>query len=173
MDNKGLYENLEDAEFITPPNKIKKKVGSGGIPEVLLQRAQEAIDDNYDVDFLPYATKYLESIDEALLKIGKAKTQADLKPIKKEISESIMHLKANGGMFGYHLISMVSDVALNFADTEKNINADFIQIITAHNNSIRIILENKIKGSGGMAGDELINELRQAVQRFDKKYNSI
>lgn len=172
MDNKGLYENLDDAEFIDPPNEMKKKVGSGGIPEVLLQRAQESIDDNFSVDFLPYADKYLKNVDLAVKRIATAKVQADVKNIKREISENIMHLKANGGMFGYQLISMVSDVALNFADTENDLNQDFVQIIVAHNNSIRLILDKKIKGSGGITGDRLVNELRQAIDRFNKKYNS-
>ncbi|MEM6812477.1 MAG: hypothetical protein AAF549_08430, partial [Pseudomonadota bacterium] len=59
-----------------------------------------------------------------------------------------------------------------FADTERKINKDFYKIIEAHNNSVQIILQSNLKGTGGKAGEKLVFELRDAVQRFQKKYHS-
>ena len=160
-----MSTDWEDATYIMPENTVKKKAGSGGIPEMLLQRAEEKLEENHQFDFKPYVHGYIDQIEDGLnnkeMDIGERLTQ---------ISENIMHLKANGGMFGFMLISKISDVALNFADNQNQINQDYIDIIRAHNNSIMLIISNKLKGDGGAAGKALIRELDSAISRYNKKH---
>lgn len=165
-ENKGLSIDWDDATFVMPKNVMKLKAGSGGLPEVLLQRAQETMEDNHKFDFTPFVNGYLDSIDGAL----KNET-GNLSERLSIISDNIMHLKANGGMFGFMLITQISDVALNFADSQKTINEDFVEIIEAHNNSIKLIIMNKLRGDGGKPGSALIHELREAINRYNKKHN--
>ncbi|MEM6811729.1 MAG: hypothetical protein AAF549_04600, partial [Pseudomonadota bacterium] len=105
----------QDAEFTDADRALKTRVGSGGIPELLLQKAQESIDDNHSNDFKPYAEEYLKNISASLKALKDAEENAQRFVALQNISSNIMHLKANGGMFGYNLISMISNVALNFA----------------------------------------------------------
>jgi len=155
----------EDATYIMPENTVKKKVGSGGIPEMLLQRAEEKLEENHQFDFKPYVIGYIDKIENGL-----SNSETSIEERLTQISENIMHLKANGGMFGFMLITKISDVALNFADNQNQINQDYIDIIRAHNNSITLIISNKLKGDGGGAGEALIQELNSAISRYNKKH---
>ena len=49
------------AEFIKPPNILKAKVGSGGLSEDILNKAQLLLENN-TVDFQPLAEIYLNSL---------------------------------------------------------------------------------------------------------------
>jgi hypothetical protein len=166
------YDHLasENSEFFKPDHPIKRKAGSGGIPEVLLQRGQETIDDNYSNDFEPFAKEFLKNIAQALDSCRAARNRDAHKLALQQISRNIMELKANGGMFGYSLISMISDVPLNFADTQRTVNEDFCQIIEAHNNSLILIITHRLKGAGGEKGKELVRELQDAIARYHRKY---
>ena len=83
-----------------------------------------------------------------------------------------MHLKANGGMFQYHLISDIADICLQFLEAIEEYNDEAIEIIKAHEQTIQIILDNKLKGNGGKEGYELVKELHQACSRYFKKHGN-
>lgn len=163
-----IHQDWENAKFSMPENKVKKKAGSGGIPDVILQRAEVLIEENHHVDFNPFAEKYLSNIEQSLLELIENNYVSPKS--MTTISENIMHLKANGGMFGYMLVSYVADIALNFSDNQKIINEDFVKIIKAHNKTIRLIISNKLKGDGGNGGNALKEEFYNAIVRFNKKY---
>ena len=163
-----MYQDWEDAKFTMPENKVKKKVGSGGIPDVILQRAEVVMKENHHIDFYPFAEKYLSNIEKSLSQL--VKDQYDSPKNMNIISDNIMHLKANGGMFGYMLVSYIADIALNFSDNQKTLNEDFVKIIKAHNTTVRLIISNKLKGDGGEGGSALKDELYNAIMRFNKKH---
>ena len=165
----GKREVTEDAEFITLPNNLKRKVGEGGIPTRLLDECQTFINDS-KIEFRPYAEKYLKGIENALKQAKKTDSKEKKKQAIDFMSNHIMQLKANGGMFGYDLISMISDVALNFIETSAHANEDLYKIIEAHNNSLSLIIKNELKGTGGDIGPQLVSELQQAISRYQKKY---
>jgi len=156
--------------FINPPNKLKEKVGHGGIPSDLLTKGQEYIEKN-PVDFEPYAEKFIKRIEKDLEKALELQKKDQQKAIDI-LSQPVMELKANGGMFQYQLISMIADVLLKFLDTVKTIDKDVIAIIKAHNNTLGIIINNKLKGDGGPEGAALTNELHSACQRYHKKHGT-
>ena len=81
-----------------------------------------------------------------------------------------MNLKANGGMFRYHLISEIADICLNFVESIETINNDAYDVIQAHANTINIIIANKMLGHGGKEGKALIKELEKACHRYMSKH---
>lgn len=81
-----------------------------------------------------------------------------------------MQLKANGGMFHYQLISDVADICLQFVESIKEYDAEVLEIIEAYENTIDVILENKLRGDGGPEGYELVMELHKACKRYFKKH---
>lgn len=169
-DLNNIFEESAEAEYIDPPKVLKGKVGTGGISTFLIERAQEAIEENTKADFTEYANGYLSKIREAMAKAQGEKKQSIQNAHARTITENIMMLKANGGMYGYYLITSISEVALHFADSVKKYNDDYFKIIDAHNNSIALILGHKLKGDGGNVGSQLVKELRDAVQRYNKKH---
>ena len=49
------------AKFYKPPNTLKQKVGSGGLANEILERAQSLIEKN-EIDFNPMAEHYLDML---------------------------------------------------------------------------------------------------------------
>ena len=165
-----MDEQQQAPKFIDPPNSLKIKVGHGGISPDLIKKSQDYIESN-PIDFAPYAQEFLDQIADHLKRItNDNKLQKDRQFIGK-ISEPIMGLKANGGMFNYPLISMIADVALQFVDIAGEINEDGIEILKAHNSSISLILASKLKGYAGPEGEKITDELQEACNRYFKKYN--
>lgn len=155
--------------FITPPNTLKIKVGHGGIPPERLKLGQREIEST-QVDFGPYAEDLIKAVEN---KIKDLKKNPDLKTDKSfilQFADPIMGLKANGGMFKYPLISMVSDVCLRFIDQAGELNNDGLNIIYAHNKSVQLLLKAELKGYAGPEGNKIVQELEAACDRYFKKH---
>lgn len=165
-----MKEKKHKVRFIKPPNILKQKVGSGGIDESLLERGQQAIA-KADFDFAPYAEQFLKQLADFAKQARKAGNNDNFKVAKEKMIGPVMQLKANGGMFQYQLVSDVADIALQFLEAVDAANDDAFEVIQAHENTIKVIIKNKLKGDGGREGYALIKELDQACQRYFTKYN--
>ncbi|MEM6781881.1 MAG: hypothetical protein AAF569_08465 [Pseudomonadota bacterium] len=164
-----MSEEYSEPRFIEPQNTLKIKVGHGGIPPAVLKKSQDFIESNA-TDFVPYADEYLDEIEASMRKI---KDHPSLKkdPIfLDQFAQPIMGLKSNGGMFKYPLISMIADVTLQFLDRAGELNEDGMDIIRAHNGSIRLILKAELKGYAGPEGQKITMELSEACNRYFKKH---
>jgi broad specificity phosphatase PhoE len=166
--DKNKTAAAKKVRFIKPPNIFKQKVGSGGIDEALLEKSQQIIN-NTEFDFAPWAQQFLKELGD-IVKEARANKGQDFKITKEKMIAPVMQLKANGGMFRYQLLSDVADIALQFLEAVETGNDDTLDVIVAHENTIKIILGNKLKGDGGRAGFALIKELDNACQRYFKKY---
>lgn len=158
---------LRNAEFITPPNHLKLKVGSGGLTENVLSKAQALIENN-TVDFAPLAEMYLDAMMNG---IEQAKEPAGLD--KEHVIASIlfpgMQLKANGGMFRYQLVTQIADKFIQFMEVVKDLDEPAIEIIQAFHTTIRAIILGRIQGDGGKRGEELMSALVDACTRYFEK----
>lgn len=159
-----------EVEIINPPNILKEKIGNGGLPQQLIERAQEFINEN-DIDYSPFATENIETIENALTKLKQEENIAQKKKLLDKIIENIMHIKAHGGMFGYSIMSEISGSALTFLEATDSFNKDLYQIIEAHNHSITLIIKHSLKGNGGDQGQSLLKEFQSVTTRYQKKYN--
>lgn len=154
--------------FFDPPNKLKQKVGDGGIPAFMIKKCQEYLESN-PVDFTPYATRHLDELIDLKNQIQSKKIDNETAATK--IVNIIMQLKSNGSMFHYQLISMISDVMLRFMENVKVLNDDFIDILGMYNKILEIILTKRLNGNGGREGYALTHELNGACQRYYSKYD--
>lgn len=155
--------------FIKPPNKLKLKVGAGGLDEKLLDKAQEVIRKNA-IDFKPIGAPLLADLMGAINALNQANMGAERIKAQDELANAIMQLKANGGMFRYQLISEIAALALHFLESAPDINADAMRVIDVHAQTIRVIMANGLKGDGGQEGYALVKELEGACNRYFKKY---
>ncbi len=158
----------QKARYIDPPNILRQKVGAGGIDPLRLTRGEEYIDNN-DMDFTPYAQEIMQRLNDIMAeaKAGKikGKSAVDL------LTRPIMELKANGGMFRYMLVSEIADIVLNFLESIDKLDADAFDILDAHQNTLHVIISNKLQGGGGKEGRALALELYEACKRYFKKHN--
>lgn len=155
--------------FITPPNKLKIKVGNGGVDEKLLEKADEFIK-TCEIDFKPIAEGLLKNLKETVSAARETQTPESRKIANDNLSNAIMQLKANGGMFRYQLISEIAALALHFLDHITELNNDALTVIDVHAKAINSIITNNLAGDGGKHGYALVKELEQACARYFNKY---
>ncbi|MGB4106362.1 MAG: hypothetical protein WBK55_01040 [Alphaproteobacteria bacterium] len=165
-----MSKKARKPRFIKPPNVLKQKVGVGGFDEKLVSRSQEFIEKN-QVDFIPFAEKYLKAFAAGVN--AAAQSNDNFRAARDEIIRPVMQLKANGGMFRYQLVSEVADIALQFLEAIENdaINPEALDVLRAHENTLKVIITNKLQGSGGAEGFKLVQELDKACKRYFAKYN--
>mgnify|MGYP001085751578 CR=1 FL=1 len=157
-----------DINYINAPNYLKQKVGSGGIPPKLIEDAQKVIENN-EVDFTPYTQNFLDFISATIDKALKSKFRTH--DHVTEMIYPVMQLKAHGGMFRQPLISEIAASALSFLENIYVLDDDALDVIKAHYNALKPILENRIRGLGGKEGQILVKELHNVCQRYYTKYD--
>ena len=162
-----------DATFIKPPNTIKLKVGSGGLDESALNRAQKIIE-TCDADFIPVGRAYLNSMMKGIEK-AKASLNDDDADIELIIGGMLFpsaQLKANGGMFNFPLVTRLADRFVQFLEVVDTIDGDVIEISLAFHKIISLVLDSKIKGDAASNYSEnLVNELNLACMRYFEKHS--
>ncbi|MBI1214229.1 MAG: hypothetical protein GC185_00255 [Alphaproteobacteria bacterium] len=158
-------KKLRKAELISPPNRLKQKVGSGGIDEKVLMKATELMETN-TIEFQPIAAMLVDVLREAISDAKSGSLQGE-QAIEAMLYPA-MQLKAQGGMFHYPLISDISNTLVNFLETVSNTDKDVLDIVVAHKMSINAVLGSQIKGDGGKIGRELREALLDACARYYK-----
>lgn len=153
------------AEFITPPNRIKEKVGSGGLSEDILDKAQALLENN-TVDFQPLAEMYLDSLMKGVEHTKNANPEDDQEFLISTMLYPAMQLKANGGMFHYALVTTIADHLIQFLEVIKEPDIEAIEIVLAFHTTVRAVIHGKIKGDGGEHGQELVKALNSACIRY-------
>lgn len=162
-----------DATFITPPNLIKGKVGSGGLSEQILRRAQKLLE-THTADFAPLADIYLSRMMESIEKAENPDEEDSIEDLITAILLPCVQLKANGAMFHYQLITRIADRFVQFMEVVERLDKETIEIAKAYHSTIKIVVAGKIKGDGGKQGDALVDELNGACMRyFDKHRDTI
>ncbi len=156
------------AEFIRPPNTLKDKVGSGGLSDEILEKAQELLESN-TVDFTPLGSLYLENLMQGIDKAKHAGPAEDQEYIISTMLYPAMQLKANGGMFHYELITVMADKLIHFLEVIEEPDIEVVEIVLAFHTSMRAVLQGGIKGNGNKQGEGLMAALDAACYRyFDK-----
>lgn len=162
------HERQRDAELITPPHEIKKKVGSGGIDIELVKRA-EALINNNKTDFVPIAESYFELLEDNTRKA----LQQELK--EDEAFEALLYplvqLKAQGAMFKHPFITNITGVLINFLEIVKTLDKEVFEIITAHNMALSAILTRHTQKNSSAEAQVLTQALEDACKRYIKTHN--
>lgn len=165
---------VRSAEFIMPPNIIKAKVGSGGLNDSILDRAQQLLESN-TVDFSPLAEIYLKNmmqgIESAKQELLKNEAITDESKIS-QILYPCVQLKANGGMFHFPLVTRAADRFVQFMEVVERVDMESLEIALAFHTAIRVIVASRIKGDGGTQGNALIEELNNACMRYFEKHKN-
>ncbi|HPQ50363.1 MAG: hypothetical protein KDJ26_08225 [Alphaproteobacteria bacterium] len=171
--DKDAHYNLapkRKADFHTPPNHLKMKVGYGGLSENILEKAQALLENN-TADFRPLGEMYLESMMRG---VAAVKALPEGKTNDERLISAIlfptMQLKANGGMFHYSLVTQISDRLIQFLEVVDEVDQEAIEIIMAFHTTVRAILLGQIRGDGGQRGKDLLNALIDACYRYFEKY---
>lgn len=168
-------EPRRKAEIISPPNRVKEKVGHGGLTTEVLNKAQ-ALLESVSVDFPAMAEMDLDTLASAISRIrqirsaGKDLTKGKEEDLINSLIYPSMQLKAHGGMFKYELVTRIADNLVHFLEVVHQMDDDAMEIVDAHNTTLRAIIHSRIEGTGGQKGKALLKELHEACSRYFDKY---
>ncbi len=158
----------QEPKYITPPNFLKQKVGTGGLPPDMIAKAQKMIDNSAE-DFSSYTKSYVKNINSDIEKT--INSQFRTHEQVTNMIYPVVQLKAHGAMFNQHLISEIAASALSFLESIHVLDDDAINVIRVHYDALLPISQNRIYGFGGAAGDVLIKELHHVCDRYYKKHD--
>lgn len=171
-DNFPPHYNLtprRKAEILRPPNMLKAKVGSGGISDAILDKAQALLENNI-VDFQPLADIYLLTLMKAIETAQMDHEKQETENLIAAMIYPAVQLKANGGMFHYPLITIMSDRLIQYLEVIVEADLDALEIVLAFHTTIRAVVMGRITGTGGRHGQELLNALNDACMRYFERY---
>lgn len=170
MDEERHYKQKpkRNVEFIVPPNTLKQKVGSGGLSDEILEKAQKLLENN-TVDFQPLAEMYLGSLMKGIEAAQARTASQDNEFLITSMLYPAMQLKANGGMFKYPLVTTMSDKLIQFLEVLDTPDEEAVELVIAFHTTIRAVVLGKIVGDGGAHGRELVKALDDACTRYFEK----
>ncbi len=157
---------MTEPEFITPPNTLKEKVGDGGVAGAILDKAQSVMK-SFVKDYPPVAKLDLKKLLDAMQNYMKEEVTLD--KALHDIKAAAIDLKSNGAMFNYPVVSQMGHSLLTFVDNIRYIDEDVVQIIMAHHQSIKAVVDNKQSGDVDKGGETLIKALTGAVSRYYRR----
>ncbi len=167
MDTSFQFKRLRKAELIIPPNRLKEKVGWGGLDQNIVAAAQKLIE-SCTTSFEPIAETLLDLLDENIRKIMNGALHGE--EAIEGLIFPIMQMKSQGAMFGYPLISDLCGLQIDFLEMVPAPNKDVLDIIIAHKLAIKAIIRIQLKNDGGVQGVALREELRAACLRYLQAY---
>jgi hypothetical protein len=157
------------AEFIKPPNMLKTKVGTGGLSDDILNKAEDLLENN-TVDFQPLAEMYLAGLMKGIELAKEADPADDQEYVISRMLYPGMQLKANGGMFHYPLVTRIADKLIQFLEVIETVDIEVVEIVMAFHTTIRAVVMGRVSGDGGKHGMELMRALNEACMRYFDKY---
>lgn len=169
MDKHYNQPQKRKAEFIKLPNMLKAKVGTGGLGDDILDKAQALLENN-TTDFLPLAEMYLNSLMKGIEMAKSPDPSQDNEYVIATMLYPAMQLKANGGMFKYPLVTQISDRLIQFLEVIDEPDIEAVEIVLAFHTTIRAVVLGRITGEGGQHGKELLKALTGACTRYFEKY---
>ncbi len=146
---------------------LQAKVGKGTVGEKKVKKSQKIIDNN-TVDFVPMADEYLATLAIAIEQ-AKNPQGASHREALEAMAAPVMQLKGNAAMFDYPLVSNLAGTMLNLLEAVESVDQHVIEIAEAHHKTLRLIIGNRMTGTGGKEGRALQRELKNACKRYFAK----
>lgn len=152
------------------PKHLRKKLstGSGQSRELpfdpaLLAAAEDKIAE-LESDYADWVRESIEAVEKAY---ERARADPDLAPTHlAEVNRLAHELRGQGGIFGYPLITQFGKSLYDCTPEGIPITPALLDLIDAHIDLIRIVVNQRIKGDGGETGRELLQNLAKAKKKF-------
>ena len=153
-------------EVIIPPNVLKEKVGTdsmGAIDLEAIEKAEEAIASMAD-SYLDSVADDIRKIDEAFEKLETA--TGDRKEELMEVFQTALILKGQGGSFGYDLMTAIGNELCRLIEKLDKAGPKEVEAIKLHIESMKLVIGNDIKGTGGDTGVKMLTGLQQVCDKL-------
>lgn len=158
----------EEFEVIQPPDTLKSKVSysATGVDLAMLEKAEQII--------AGLQGSYLEWVEEDLAKLQSFYDQLQARPgesaaLLKEIFRVAHDVKGQGGSFGYDLMTVVGNHLCRFVEGLTEVGDAEREVIRLHLDALRLIINERLEGTGGAAGDKMVSGLQAVIAKVGKR----
>ncbi len=127
-----------------------------------LAKAEEALESMAE-DYPDWVSKLIDQLYEQHRRA--VDTPEDRKPRFDAIARIAHDMKGQGGTFGYPLITHFSDSLFGFTNNRSAIDDNHVEVVKAHIDSMRVVINDRISGEGGENGTLLKDGLAQAIRK--------
>ena len=156
-------KKVRSAELIVPPNTLKKKAGSGGLDDSVIDGAEKALVGKAE-DFRPLAKKWLAEIEGSLNNAASGAMSGDA--AIEALIHPVMQMKSHGAMFGFPQITDISDSMINFLETVTIFDRNLINLIKGYMLAVSGMLDANVLGPDDERGRALKAGLEDAYGRY-------
>jgi hypothetical protein len=158
---------MDKVEFIIPTPPLKAKTGVGGLDNIVLDKANEAISSlaiDVELNIKEHLEKLKNHIDnETLINQPSAETLEDF-------IFDLLPLKIDSHMSTNETLNVIATKLLTFVESLPTMNVDAYHIIRVHVNAMNVLVNSDITDSNHKFSRAILSELDDAQTRFDKKY---
>ena len=159
-----MSESVEKPVKVHSADKsLQARIGTGPLDERAVERSQKVMDNN-TVDFAPMALEFLDELERAIAMCKK--NDVLMEESIAAMTTPVMQLKANASTFRYNLIGNMANIMLSFLEAIQKLDEDAVAIVTAHHQTLKAIVTNKMAGDGGPVGQQMEDELKAACKRY-------
>jgi hypothetical protein len=152
-------------ELFMPVNLLKQKVGSGGIDEARIEKAQTLIQ-NVSNDIFKELINELLSILQTLIALCRHEQYHNTEKLIEDYAATFVQIKAHGAMFRYPLMSSIANNAVRFLDNVNDVDEKTLDVLQAHCDAIHLVKSKKMEGDGGEKGEQIKKALAEACKRY-------
>jgi prophage DNA circulation protein len=153
----------KSVQILKASRMLQAKTGTGNFSREVIEKSQKAIDET-EVDFVPMAMAYLEQLGKSIEEVEKGADKS--RDAVESLVTPVMQIKANAAMLHYPLIGKIATIVLNFLETLQGADEDVLDIARACENTLTLIVTNRMQGDGGAEGEALQKELKDACKRY-------
>lgn len=159
----------QEPEYIYPPNSLKSKitVDASTVDMVAIKQADMAIED--------MAGEYLEWVKDDIANLQGAYEQALADPsngsgAKDDIYGFAHDIKGQGGSFGYPMMTAVGNHLCKFIEgIPGDLSPAQLTVIKVYVDTLRVVIQERMTGNGGKAGERLLMGLDAVVAKVTAK----
>ena len=165
--------NLRDdvrAIHFRPANRLRDKLGPNALrgqidfDPLVIRAAEERIQEMVG-DYSVWVKNYLATMSASHKALSNEAD--DPKQHVLTINQIAHELRGQGGIFDYPLITAFGKSLYEATlDTRARVTENRLKLIEAHIDALRVVFNQRIKGSGGKIGAELLKDIERAVKKY-------
>ena len=75
-------------------------------------------------------------------------------------------MKGQGGTFGFDLITTIADQLCQIIENVEDLNEDELEAIRIHIEAMKLVINKKMRGTGGNEGSTVLSGLEQVLRKL-------
>lgn len=159
---------MSDAELITPPNTLKEKVGSGGLPPGVLEKAAAAVEEFCrNVDFGAETREIMITIN-AYMQQAEADPDNCAQPLIK-IFEIAHELRGQAATFEFPMVTRIASSLCQFTSARQTLSRIELDITRVHVEAMMRVIKDNVRGNNDRLAQQIIAGLEYLVRRRETK----